>query len=212
MLLYMAVVESTTVRKGERTRSAILDVAARLARGRASAALDRPPRGGDRHEQERPLRSLRLEARAPARDRRPAAPVFTRRGDRAGPRGAEGRRPGVGAVRPHAPDSPEVFPGGCFFAATSFEYNNRPGPVRDRIAEMMRLWIGYLERAVEQAQEAGELTASPSARELAFQLDAFAQAANARYQLFGDGRVRRGAARDPRAAREPQAGAGSPSV
>ena len=27
----------------------------------------------------------------------------------------------------------QVFPGGCFFAATSFEFNNRPGPVRDRI-------------------------------------------------------------------------------
>ena len=83
----------------------------------------------------------------------------------------------------------QVFPGGCFFAATSFEFNNRPGPVRDRIEEMLRSWQSYLEHAVEQAQQAGEIDASVSARELAFQLDAFAQAANAQYQLFREERV-----------------------
>ena len=43
--------------------------------------------------------------------------------------------------------------------------------------------------AVEQAQEAGDLDRSVSAREVAFQLDAFAQAANMQYQLFRDDRV-----------------------
>jgi AcrR family transcriptional regulator len=83
----------------------------------------------------------------------------------------------------------QVFPGGCFFAATSFEFNHRPGPVRDRIAEMIRSWLSYLEHAVEQAQESGELDPSVSAREIAFQLDAFAQAGNAQYQLFREDRV-----------------------
>jgi AcrR family transcriptional regulator len=83
----------------------------------------------------------------------------------------------------------QVFPGGCFFAATSFEFNNRPGPVRDRIQEMIGSWLSYLEHAVEQAQECGELDGSVGAREVAFQLDAFAQAANAQYQLFRDERV-----------------------
>jgi AcrR family transcriptional regulator len=80
----------------------------------------------------------------------------------------------------------QVFPGGCFFAATSFEFNHKPGPVRDRIEEMLRSWLSYLEHAVEQAQEAGELVSEPSAREIAFQLDAFAQSANAKFQLFRD--------------------------
>jgi AcrR family transcriptional regulator len=80
----------------------------------------------------------------------------------------------------------QVFPGGCFFAATSAEFNNRPGPVRDRIEEMLRSWLSYLEHAVEQAQEAGELSREWSASEIAFQLDAFAQASNAQYQLFRD--------------------------
>ena len=83
----------------------------------------------------------------------------------------------------------QVFPGGCFFACTSFEFNNRPGPVRDRIEEMMRSWLSYLEHAVEQAQEAGELDPQLEAREVAFQLDAFAQSANARFQLLRDPRV-----------------------
>lgn len=83
----------------------------------------------------------------------------------------------------------QVFPGGCFFAATSFEYNNRPGPVRDRIAEMIGSWLSYLEHAVEQAQEGGELDPKASAREISFQLDAFAQASNAQYQLFRDPKV-----------------------
>ena len=83
----------------------------------------------------------------------------------------------------------QVFPGGCFFAATSVEFNKRPGPVRDRIAEMMGSWLSYLEHALEQAQQAGELDPDADAREIAFQLDAFAQAANAQYQLFGDDRV-----------------------
>ncbi len=83
----------------------------------------------------------------------------------------------------------QVFPGGCFFAATSFEYNNRPGPVRDRIEGMIRSWLSYLEHAVEQAQEAGELDPKASAREISFQLDAFAQASNAQYQLFRDPQV-----------------------
>ena len=89
----------------------------------------------------------------------------------------------------------QVFPGGCFFASTSFEFNNRPGPVRDRIEEMLRSWLSYLEHAVEQAQESGELDSGVPAREIAFQLDAFAQSANAQFQLFRDRRVFDGARR-----------------
>jgi AcrR family transcriptional regulator len=80
----------------------------------------------------------------------------------------------------------QVFPGGCFFAAAAFEFNRRPGPVRDRIEHMLGTWLSYLEHAVEQAQQTGELVQTPTAKELAFELDAFAQAANAKFQLFRD--------------------------
>src|SRR5690242_16674372 len=32
-------------------------------------------------------------------------------------------------------------PGGCFFANASFELDDRPGPVRDRLAELQREWV-----------------------------------------------------------------------
>ena len=80
----------------------------------------------------------------------------------------------------------QVFPGGCFFASTSVEFSHRPGPVRDRIDDMLRSWLSYLEHAVEQAQQAGELDDSLSAREITFELDSFAMAANWQYHMFDD--------------------------
>jgi len=83
----------------------------------------------------------------------------------------------------------EVFAGGCFFATTSAEFKNRPGAVRNRIAERLGNWRSYLEHAVEQAQELGEIDADVDARRLAFELNAFVQNAEAEHQLFGDPRV-----------------------
>jgi AcrR family transcriptional regulator len=83
----------------------------------------------------------------------------------------------------------EVFVGGCFFATTSVEFKNRPGPVRDRIAESLAGWRSYLEHAVEQAQQLGEIDQGVEARRVAFELNAFVQNAEAQHELFGDRRV-----------------------
>jgi AcrR family transcriptional regulator len=83
----------------------------------------------------------------------------------------------------------EVFAGGCFFATTSAEFKNRPGAVRDRIAERLGNWRSYLEHAVEQAQELGELDPAADPRRVAFELNAFVQNAEAEHELFGDPRV-----------------------
>jgi AcrR family transcriptional regulator len=177
--------------KGERTRHAILEVAAQLATqegleplsiGRLADATGMSKSGlfahfGSKEE----LQLATVDHAASMFIREVIEPA------RAAPKGLAR----VWALCDHMTDYAErqVFPGGCFFAATSFEFNNRPGPVRDRIAEMIRSWLSYLEHAIEQAQDAGELDPSVSARELAFQLDAFAQAANAQYQLFREDRV-----------------------
>jgi AcrR family transcriptional regulator len=79
-----------------------------------------------------------------------------------------------------------VFAGGCFFATTAAEYKNRPGPVRDRIVEQKASWHAYLERAVVQAQQLGEVDPAANARRVAFELNAFVQNAEAQYELFGD--------------------------
>ena len=97
----------------------------------------------------------------------------------------------------------QVFPGGCFFASASAEFNNRPGPVRDRVGEMIRAGSPTSSTRSSRRRRPARSTTRLSARDLAFQLDAFAQASNAQFQLFRDARLRRGAARDPRAAREP---------
>jgi AcrR family transcriptional regulator len=83
----------------------------------------------------------------------------------------------------------EIFPGGCFFAQTSAEFDNRPGPVRDRIAEIMGRWTRGIAASIREAQEAGEIKRSHDARQLAFMLNAIGFAANWEFQLQGGRKV-----------------------
>lgn len=75
-----------------------------------------------------------------------------------------------------------AYSGGCFWAATSAEYDDRPGPVRDAIAAALDAWLGELER---QAKVAG--SAQPA--RFAFELYAVVMGANSRFRLSGDRRV-----------------------
>jgi AcrR family transcriptional regulator len=177
--------------KGERTKQAILDVAASLATeegleplsiGRLAQATRMSKSGlfahfGSKEE----LQLATVDHAAELFVREVIAPA------REAPKGLAR----VWALCENMIDYAErqVFPGGCFFAAASFEFNRRPGPVRDRIHHMLGTWVSYLEHAEEQAQQTGEILQDLGAKELAFELDAFAQAANARYQLFEDSAV-----------------------
>jgi AcrR family transcriptional regulator len=75
-----------------------------------------------------------------------------------------------------------TYSGGCFWAATSAEYDDRPGPVRDAIAGALEIWLGELER---QARLAG----SEHPERLAFEIYSLVMGANARYRLGGEKRV-----------------------
>lgn len=79
-----------------------------------------------------------------------------------------------------------VFSGGCFFAAAASEFDSRPGPIRDRIAEIMKEWLGMLRRAVLESQEAGEISKDVDATQLAFEFNSFELGANWAFQLYGD--------------------------
>ena len=79
-----------------------------------------------------------------------------------------------------------VFPGGCFFAAASFEFDGRPGPLRDAIATVMDAWIDSIEKAVAMAQEEGHLDRDIEPAQLAFEINALFFGANFSYQLRGD--------------------------
>ena len=81
-----------------------------------------------------------------------------------------------------------VFPGGCFWASASAEFDARPGPVNEAVKGGTAAWVGELER---QARAAG----AEDPAQLAFELHALALGANHAFQLFGDqeafGRARR---------------------
>jgi AcrR family transcriptional regulator len=79
-------------------------------------------------------------------------------------------------------DQLEDYSGGCFWAATSAEYDDRPGPVRDAIAAALDAWLRELER---QARIAGV----DHPERFAFELYSLVMGANARYRLSGERRV-----------------------
>jgi AcrR family transcriptional regulator len=79
-----------------------------------------------------------------------------------------------------------IFKGGCFFTAASFEFDSRRGPVRDRIADIMREWIGVLVRALEQAQKAGHIDPKIDATGIAFEIQSMAIGGHWANQLLED--------------------------
>jgi AcrR family transcriptional regulator len=80
----------------------------------------------------------------------------------------------------------QVFEGGCFFSAASFEFDSRRGVVRDRIAAIMHEWIRAITRAVYEAQKAGHLDGNVDPSRLAFEIHAIAMGAHWAYQLLDD--------------------------
>ena len=79
-----------------------------------------------------------------------------------------------------------VFRGGCFFAAAAAEFDSRPGPVRDRIAEIMKEWLATLRTTIIDAQNAGQLLKDIDATQLAFEFNSLELGANWAFQLYGD--------------------------
>jgi AcrR family transcriptional regulator len=79
-----------------------------------------------------------------------------------------------------------VFRGGCFFAAAAAEFDSRPGPVRDRIAEIMKEWLATLRNTIVEAQKAGQLAKEIDATQLAFEFNSLELGANWAFQLYGD--------------------------
>jgi AcrR family transcriptional regulator len=76
-----------------------------------------------------------------------------------------------------------VFPGGCFFWAVAEEYDSRrPGPVRDSILEKKAYWSYSLQRAVREAQEAGEVRPDIDPEQLAWELDSLLGGANSGFK------------------------------
>ncbi|MFJ5708324.1 TetR family transcriptional regulator C-terminal domain-containing protein [Streptomyces sp. NPDC093105] len=76
--------------------------------------------------------------------------------------------------------------GGCFLTAAALEFDNRPGPVRDAIADTADRWLAHIGRLAADAVEAGDLPSDTDPAQIAFELNGIAMAANQAVQLQRD--------------------------
>ncbi|WP_433295552.1 TetR/AcrR family transcriptional regulator [Actinoplanes sp. CA-030573] len=79
------------------------------------------------------------------------------------------------------------LPGGCFFANAHFEFNARPGPIRDRLAQELRDWMTFLTRLAADAVEAGDLRPGTSAAALAYEVESLGVCAVMQSAALGPG-------------------------
>jgi AcrR family transcriptional regulator len=59
---------------------------------------------------------------------------------------------------------------GCIYISGAVEFDDRPGPVRDALASMVRAWQQALERAIRQAVDEGHLRADTDPAQMLFEI------------------------------------------
>lgn len=59
---------------------------------------------------------------------------------------------------------------GCIYISGAVEYDDRPGPIRDQLVGMVRTWQEALLRCVRQAIDTGHLAAGTDAKQLVFEI------------------------------------------
>lgn len=79
-----------------------------------------------------------------------------------------------------------VFPGGCFFAAVAPELDTRPGPVRDRVVQVLDQWQALLRQCILDAQTSGEIDPQAEVAQTAFEIQAMLLAGNYQFVMTND--------------------------
>jgi AcrR family transcriptional regulator len=168
---------------GQRSRTAILQEAARLATvegigglsiGRLADAVGMSKSGLFAHfgsKEELQLATVDLAGEL-------FAEHVLRAGDGAGPAHARLEAMVEGYLRYVGE---ETFPGGCFFASVLAEVDMRPGPVRDAMVDALGGWLGLLASTIREAQHDGTIAADIEPAQLAFELEALLYFANQQY-------------------------------
>ncbi len=64
----------------------------------------------------------------------------------------------------------EFMPGGCVFVASIAELDDRPGPVRDRLAASQRDWLDTLTTAIRIGVDERHFAADTDARQVAWEI------------------------------------------
>ena len=59
---------------------------------------------------------------------------------------------------------------GCIYISGAVEFDDRPGPVRDALADSVRAWLAAINRAVVQAKEAGHLQPGADEHQVVFEI------------------------------------------
>lgn len=75
--------------------------------------------------------------------------------------------------------------GGCLFLAAVTEYDDRPGPQRDRLLGHETRWRAEIARAIRVAMDTGELRADTDPMQLAFEIYGLALMVHHEAGLFG---------------------------
>jgi AcrR family transcriptional regulator len=174
--------------KGQLSRTAILRAAARLATtkgldglsiGDLAAAVGMSKSGLYAHfKSKEELELATIEAAAAIFDSEVLQPVT--------------RAPaGIGRLKSLAQSflshlERKVFPGGCFFAAAGAELDTHPGPVRDRVVEVLNSWLSLLRQCLVDAQALGEIDRSAPVDQLVFEIEAMLLAANFLFVMTDD--------------------------
>jgi AcrR family transcriptional regulator len=79
-----------------------------------------------------------------------------------------------------------VFPGGCFVTTASVEYDARPGPLRDEVADAVRRWLAVLRAEAGRAAEDGDLPEDRDPQDVAFELHCLASGGGVASRLLDD--------------------------
>jgi AcrR family transcriptional regulator len=179
------------VRKGEKTRAAILDEALRLASavglegltiGHLADELELSKSGLFAHFASKENLQVQLLERAAERFQevvvRPAL---------AEPAGERRLR----ALLERWLEWPKRVrqPGGCIWVAAATELDDRPGAARQRLVAIWREWLATLAHVVRRAQEVGELRKDLDPEQVAFELNGIALTWHLHSRLLGDARA-----------------------
>jgi AcrR family transcriptional regulator len=79
--------------------------------------------------------------------------------------------------------------GGCLFASGAFEYDDRPGPLRDAVVEGLQQMRRHLARTLQQAVDEGQLRADVDIEEMAFAICSVMLGVHHDTRLFGERRA-----------------------
>jgi AcrR family transcriptional regulator len=82
-----------------------------------------------------------------------------------------------------------VFPGGCFFAATSAELHMRPSAITARLDDFYAWWGAHIAHELRAARDAGDLPADADLDQLSFEITSHLLHAHLSYMPSGDARV-----------------------